>query len=486
MANTQYSALHTPMLTELYEFSMADGYFSIGMENTVACFDLFFRRVPDNGGFAVMAGLRQVIDYLSDLHFSEEDLEFLRTQGISEAFLQYLRDFHFACDVWAIPEGTPIFPNEPIVKVRGPIVQAQMIETMLLLCINSQSLIATKANRLVRAARGTAVAEFGTRRAQGADEAVFGARAAYIGGCVSTSGVIPARDFGIPNVQTMIHSWVQMFDSEYEAFCAYARRYPDCCSFVVDTYDTLRSGVPNAIRAFNDVLLPLGQRPHSVRIDSGDITYLSKRVRKMLDEAGYPDCEILASNALDEHLISDMVSQGAKVDCFLVGERLITSASAPLFGGVYKLCAVEKDGRIIPKINLSENVRKITIPSSKLVYRLFDMDSGKAIADILTTDSEEIDDSKPYELFDPDFTWKRKEIENFVARPLLVKIFDKGTCVYASPTLSEIREYCAEQIDTLWDEVKRFENPHKYYVDLSEKLWEIRKLLIEEYKGVRK
>ena len=388
--------------------------------------------------------------------------------------------------MWAIPEGTPIFPNEPIVKVRGPIVQAQMIETMLLLCINSQSLIATKANRLVRAARGTAVAEFGTRRAQGADEAVFGARAAYIGGCVSTSGVIPARDFGIPNVQTMIHSWVQMFDSEYEAFCAYARRYPDCCSFVVDTYDTLRSGVPNAIRAFNDVLLPLGQRPHSVRIDSGDITYLSKRVRKMLDEAGYPDCEILASNALDEHLISDMVSQGAKVDCFLVGERLITSASAPLFGGVYKLCAVEKDGRIIPKINLSENVRKITIPSSKLVYRLFDMDSGKAIADILTTDSEEIDDSKPYELFDPDFTWKRKEIENFVARPLLVKIFDKGTCVYESPTLSEIREYCAEQIDTLWDEVKRFENPHKYYVDLSEKLWEIRKLLIEEYKGVRK
>lgn len=486
MEHTPYSAMHTPMLTELYEFSMADGYFSNGMENTVACFDLFFRRVPDNGGFAVMAGLRQAIDYLSDMHFTETDLEFLRTQGISEPFLQYLKDFQFTCDVWAIPEGTPIFPNEPIVKVRGPIVQAQMIETMLLLCINSQSLIATKANRLVRAAHGTAVAEFGTRRAQGGSEAVFGARAAYIGGCVSTSGVIPARDFGIPAVQTMIHSWVQMFDSEYEAFCAYARRYPTQCSFVVDTYDTLRSGVPNAIRAFNDVLTPLGQRPHSVRIDSGDITYLSKRVRKMLNEAGYPDCEILASNALDEHLISDMVSQGAKVDCFLVGERLITSASAPLFSGVYKLCAVEKDGRIIPKINLSENVRKITIPSSKLVYRLFDMDSGKAIADVLTTDSEEIDDSKPYELFDPDFTWKRKEIENFVARPLLVKIFDKGTCVYVPPTLPEIRDYCSEQIDTLWDEVKRFENPHKYYVDLSEKLWEIRKLLIEEYKGVRK
>ncbi|MDO4154349.1 MAG: nicotinate phosphoribosyltransferase [Clostridia bacterium] len=485
MCNTAQSA-DLSMMTELYEFTLADGYFSAGMQDTVACFDLFFRRVPDGGGFAVMAGLEQVIAYLKNLHFTEGDLAFLREKGISEPFLQYLRDFKFACDVWAIPEGTPIFPNEPIVKVRGPVVQAQMIETMLLLCINQQSLIATKANRLVRAAHGTAVAEFGARRAQGTNVAVCGARAAYIGGCVATSGVEAARDFGIPTLQTMIHSWVQMFDSEYEAFCAYARAYPDDCTFVVDTYDTLRSGVPNAIRAFNDVLLPLGKRPKSVRIDSGDITYLSKRVRKMLDEAGYPDCDIMASNSLDEHIISDMLSQGAKVDCFIVGERLITSASTPLFSGVYKLCAVEKDGRIIPKINLSENVKKITIPSSKLVYRLFDMDSGKAIADVLTTDSEEIDDTKPYELFDPDFTWKRKEIENYVARPLLVKIFDKGECVYTSPALSEIRDYCAEQIDSLWDEVKRFENPHKYYVDLSEKLWEIRKLLIEEYKGVRK
>ncbi len=485
MCNTAQSA-DLSMMTELYEFTLADGYFSAGMQDTVACFDLFFRRVPDGGGFAVMAGLEQVIAYLKNLHFTEGDLAFLRRKGISEPFLDYLRDFKFACDVWAIPEGTPIFPNEPIVKVRGPVVQAQMIETMLLLCINQQSLIATKANRLVRAAHGTAVAEFGARRAQGTNIAVCGARAAYIGGCVATSGVVAARDFGIPTIQTMIHSWVQMFDSEYEAFCAYARAYPDDCTFVVDTYDTLRSGVPNAIRAFNDVLLPLGKRPKSVRIDSGDITYLSKRVRKMLDEAGYPDCDIMASNSLDEHIISDMLSQGAKVDCFIVGERLITSASTPLFSGVYKLCAVEKDGRIIPKINLSENVKKITIPSSKSVYRLFDMDSGKAIADVLTTDSEEIDDTKPYELFDPDFTWKRKEIENYVARPLLVKIFDKGECVYTSPALSEIRDYCAEQIDSLWDEVKRFENPHKYYVDLSEKLWEIRKLLIEEYKGVRK
>lgn len=485
MCNTAQST-DLSMMTELYEFTLADGYFSAGMQDTVACFDLFFRRVPDAGGFAVMAGLEQVIAYLKNLHFTESDLAFLRGKGISEPFLDYLRDFKFACDVWAIPEGTPIFPNEPIVKVRGPVVQAQMIETMLLLCINQQSLIATKANRLVRAAHGTAVAEFGARRAQGTNIAVCGARAAYIGGCVATSGVVAARDFGIPTIQTMIHSWVQMFDSEYEAFCAYARAYPDDCTFVIDTYDTLRSGVPNAIRAFNDVLLPLGKRPKSVRIDSGDITYLSKRVRKMLDEAGYPDCDIMASNSLDEHIIGDMLSQGAKVDCFIVGERLITSASTPLFSGVYKLCAVEKDGRIIPKINLSENVKKITIPSSKSVYRLFDMDSGKAIADVLTTDSEEIDDTKPYELFDPDFTWKRKEIENYVARPLLVKIFDKGECVYTSPALSEIRDYCAEQIDSLWDEVKRFENPHKYYVDLSEKLWEIRKLLIEEYKGVRK
>lgn len=486
MSISDLSTTHLPMMTELYEFSMADAYFANGMADTTACFDLFFRRVPDNGGFAIMAGLAQVLQYLKNLHFTEVDLDFLRSRGISEPFLAYLRDFEFACDVWAIPEGTPIFPNEPILKVRGPVVQAQMIETVLLLFVNQQSLIATKANRLVRAAHGTAVAEFGARRAQGFDEAVYGARAAYIGGCIATSGVLPAQAYQIPVIQTMTHSWVQMFDSEYDAFCAYAKHHPDDCTFLVDTYDTLRSGVPNAIRACNDVLAPLGKRPKSVRIDSGDITYLSKRVRKMLDEAGFPDCNIMASNALDEHIIADMLTQGAKVDCFIVGERLITSASSPLFSGVYKLCAVEKDGRIIPKINLSENVHKITIPSSKRVYRLFDMDSGKAIADVLTTDSEELDDAKPYTLFDPDFTWKRKEIDNYVARPLLVQMFDKGKCVYTSPSLSEIRDYCSEQIDTLWDEVKRFENPHKYYVDLSEKLWEIRNLLIEEYKGVRK
>lgn len=473
------------LLTEGYELTMADGFMGAGMKDTVAYFDLFFRRVPDNGGFAIAAGLSKVIDYLEHLHFREEDIKYLKSKGISDELASYLKDFKFTCDVWAIPEGTPIFPNEPIIKVRGPIIEAQLIETMLLLSINQQSLIATKANRLVRAAHGTAVAEFGTRRAQGVDEAVYGARAAYIGGCVATSGVIPEKEFGIPSVNTMIHSWVQLFDSEYDAFCEYARRHPDDCTLVVDTYDTIRSGIPNAIKAFDDVLAPLGKRPKSVRIDSGDITYLSKRVRKMLDVAGYPDCDIMASNSLDEHLISDIVSQGAKVDCFIVGERLITSASSPLFGGVYKLSAIEKDGKTVPKINLSENVRKITIPSSKQVYRLIDKDSGKAIADVLTLDDEIIDETKPYVLFDPDFTWKRKEIENFVTRKLLVPIFEGGKKVYEEPSLKEIREYCLRQTDTLWDEVKRFENPHKYYVDLSKNLWAERNGLIEKFKGIK-
>lgn len=473
------------LLTEGYELTMADGFMGAGMKDSVAYFDLFFRRVPDNGGFAIAAGLSKVIDYLEHLHFREEDIKYLKSKGISDELASYLKDFKFTCDVWAIPEGTPIFPNEPIIKVRGPIIEAQLIETMLLLSINQQSLIATKANRLVRAAHGTAVAEFGTRRAQGVDEAVYGARAAYIGGCVATSGVIPEKEFGIPSVNTMIHSWVQLFDSEYDAFCEYARRHPDDCTLVVDTYDTIRSGIPNAIKAFDDVLAPLGKRPKSVRIDSGDITYLSKRVRKMLDVAGYPDCDIMASNSLDEHLISDMVSQGAKVDCFIVGERLITSASSPLFGGVYKLSAIEKDGKTVPKINLSENVRKITIPSSKQVYRLIDKDSGKAIADVLTLDDEIIDETKPYVLFDPDFTWKRKEIENFVTRKLLVPIFEGGKKVYEEPSLKEIREYCLRQTDTLWDEVKRFENPHKYYVDLSKNLWAERNGLIEKFKGIK-
>lgn len=474
------------LMTELYEFTLANGYFENGMAEQIAYFDLFFRKVPDKGGFAVFAGLSQIIEYIKNLTFKEEDLQYLRDNGFSEKFTDYLRDFKFTCDVWSVPEGTPVFPNEPVIKVRGPIVQAQLLETILLICMNHQSLIATKANRLVRAAKGIAVAEFGTRRAASFDSAFYGSRAAYIGGCIGTSGIKQSRQFNIPMINTMIHSWVQMFDSEYEAFCEYARRYPDNCTLVVDTYDTLRSGIPNAVRAFDDVLKPLGKRPVSVRIDSGDITYLSKKVRKMLDEAGYPDCEISASNSLDEYIINDMILQGAKVDCFIVGERLINSASSPLFSGVYKLCAVEKNGSIVPKINLSENVSKITTPHSKMLYRLFDRETGKAIADVLTLEDEIIDESKPYTLFDPDFTWKRKEVEGFVARKLLVPVFKGGKCVYAEPCVEAVREYCSEQIDNLWEEVKRFENPHTYYVDLSEKLWRVRKNLIEEHKGVKK
>ena len=470
------------LLTDFYELTMANGYFADGKQDLITHFDMFFRKVPDNGGFAIMAGVDQLIDYLKNLHFSDEDIEYLRNRGMSEDFLEYLKNFKFSCDVWAVPEGTPIFPGEPIVKVRGPVIEAQFIETMVLLCINHQSLVATKANRIVRASKGRAVMEFGSRRAQGFDGAVYGARASYIGGCIGTACTISDRMFSVPALGTMAHSWVQLFDSEYEAFKSYAKTYPDGCTLLVDTYDTLKSGIPNAIRVFDEVLKPMGCRPKGVRVDSGDITYLSRKIRKMLDDAGYHDCKIVASNSLDEYLISDMIQQGACVDSFGVGERLVTSSSSPVFGGVYKLCAVEKDGVIEPRIKISENVAKVTTPGVKTVYRLFDNYTGKAIADLITFADEVIDDSKPYELFDPDYTWKRKTIENYTAKPLLVPIFENGRCVYESPSLDEIRTYCLKQIDTLWDEVLRFENPHNYYVDLSQKLWDEKHRLIAEKK----
>lgn len=459
------------MLTDFYEVTMANGYLTTGMADRIAYFDLFFRSVPDGGGFAIMAGVEQTVEYLNSLSFTEDDIDFLRGKGFKEPFLEYLRSFHFSCDVWAVPEGTPIFPDEPIVTVRGPIIQAQFIETMLLISINHQSLIATKANRIVRAAKGREVMEFGSRRAQGFDGAVYGARAAYIGGCVGTANTICERDFGIPAMGTMAHSWIQTFDTELEAFCAYAREYPQNCTLLVDTYQTLTSGVPNAIRAFNQEVLPRGFRPKAIRIDSGDITYLSKKARKMLDEAGFSDCRIVASNSLDEYLIRDMLLQGAKVDLFGVGERLITAASSPVFGGVYKLSAVEHNGKTEPRIKISENVTKITNPGFKKPWRLFDRDTGKAIADIITLNGETVDETKPYVLFDPEHTWKRKTVTNFVARPLMHRIFAEGRQVYKLPALSEIRRYCKEQVGTLWEEVVRFENPHKYYVDLSEKLY---------------
>ncbi len=468
------------MLTDFYEITMANGFFNEGYKDRVVYFDLFFRTVPDGGGFAIMAGVEQAMEYLKNLHFTPEDIEYLRGKGLfSEAFLEYLENFKFTCDVWAIPEGTPIFPGEPILTVKGPAIQAQFVETMLLLTINFQTLIATKANRIARAAEGRAVMEFGARRAQGAYAAIYGARAAYIGGCPGTSNVLTDRRYGVPALGTMAHSWVQMFDSEYEAFCAYARNYPDDTTLLIDTYNVLKSGLPNAIKCFDEVLKPMGKRPKGVRIDSGDITYLSKKCRKILDQAGYSDCSIVASNSLDEYIIRDMLIQGAKIDSFGVGERLITSKSNPVMGGVYKLVAVEKeDGTIEPKIKISENVAKITTPCFKQVYRFYDLETDKAIADVITLFDEKIEYNKPYELFDPEFTWKRKKVENFYVRPLLQRIFKNGEPVYESPSAQDIKDYCEDQLDTLWDELKRFENPHKYYVDLSQSLWQIKNDLL--------
>lgn len=474
--------MNLTMLTDFYELTMANGYLQNGLKDKQAYFDMFFRKVPDNGGFAIMAGVEQLIEYLKNLKFDDKDIDYLRSKNLfHEEFLEYLKDFKFSCDVWAIPEGTPIFPNEPVVTVRGPVIEAQFVETMILLTINHQSLIATKANRIVRAAQGRDIMEFGSRRAQGYDGAIYGARAAYIGGCIGTACTIAEKEFGIPAIGTMAHSWIQMFPTELEAFRTYAKTYPGNCTLLVDTYSVLKSGVPNAIKVFNEEIVPRGFRPRGIRIDSGDITYLSKEARKMLDEAGFNDCKIVASNSLDEFIIRDILMQGAQVDLFGVGERLITSRSEPVFGGVYKLAAVEENGAIIPKIKLSENVGKITNPGFKQAWRLFDKESGKAIADVLTANDETIDESKPYELFDPEYTWKRKIVTNFTAKKLLIRIFNKGTCVYEGPKLQDIKSHCKEQIDTLWDEVKRFENPHKYYVDLSKSLWETRERLLQEY-----
>lgn len=470
------------LLVDFYELTMANGYLKNGIGNKIAYFDMFFRNVPDGGGFSIVAGLEQLIEYLNNLKFTEEDINFLEKKGLfDQEFLNYLKNFKFECDVWAIPEGTPVFPNEPLVVVKGPIIQAQFIETMILLTINHQSLIATKANRIVRAAQGRPVLEFGSRRAQGYDGAILGARAAYIGGCAATANTIAEKMFGIPAVGTMAHSWVQMFDSELDAFRAWAKVYPENCLLLVDTYNVLKSGVPNAIKVFKEELLPKGYRPKGIRIDSGDIKYLSQKARQMLDEAGFPDCQIIASNSLDEYIIRDVLSQGAKIDSFGVGERLITAKSEPVFGGVYKLVAVEENGKIIPKIKISENPEKITNPGFKQVYRLYDNVTNKAIADLITFASEEIDESKPLKIFDPVYTWKTKTLENYKARKLLIKIFDKGKCIYQSPSVHEIKKYCQREIETLWDEVLRFENPHRYYVDLSFKLWKTKQKLLRKY-----
>ncbi|MCQ2433885.1 MAG: nicotinate phosphoribosyltransferase [Oscillospiraceae bacterium] len=472
------------MLVDFYELTMANGYFENGLTETTTCFDLFFRKVPDQGGFAIFAGLEQVIDFLQNLRFTEADLQYLREKKMfSEQFLAYLADFKFSCDVWAIPEGTPIFPNEPLITVRGPSIQAQFIETMLLLTVNHQSLIATKASRIVRAADGRPVMEFGSRRAQGSDGAVYGARAAYIAGCAGTACAISDREFGVPALGTMAHSWVQMFPTELEAFRAYAKVYPDSCTLLVDTFNVLKSGVPNAITVFQE-LKAAGHTPQGIRIDSGDIAYLSKKARIMLDEAGLSEVKIVASNSLDEYIIRDLLVQGAKIDSFGVGERLVTSRSEPVFGGVYKMVAAgtkENPDGLIPKIKLSENAIKITNPGFKTPWRLFDRETGMAIADVITLADEVIDDTQPYVIFDPEFTYKRKKLENFTAKRLQVPVFEKGVCVYDCPSIQEIRSFCEEQMATIWDEVKRFENPHAYYVDLSEPLWKLKREMLDRY-----
>lgn len=468
------------MLCDFYQLTMGNGYFRTKHADRTAYFDMFFRRVPDGGGFAVCAGLEQVVRYIQSLHFTEEDIQFLRSKGIfDEGFLSYLREFKFTGDIWAVPEGTPVFPNEPLLTVRAPAIQAQLIETMVLLLVNHQSLIATKASRVVRAAQGRAISEFGSRRAQGASGALLGARAAYIAGCAGTACVLADELYGVPSTGTMAHSWVQMFDTELEAFEEYCRTYPDSTTLLVDTYNVLKSGVPNAIKAFDKILKPLGARPKGIRLDSGDIAYLSIEARKMLDAAGYPDCKIVASNSLDEYIISDLLKQGAKIDLFGVGERLITAKSEPVFGGVYKLVATEEDGQITPKIKISENVAKITNPHYKKIYRLYDKKSGKAIADQLCIYNEEINENEPLTIFDPDFTWKKKKLTDFTVRELQVPVFRSGELVYDLPSIEEIRSYCAQQLDTLWDEIKRFENPHKYYVDLSQKLWDVKYGLLD-------
>lgn len=468
------------LLADFYEFTMSNGFFVKNMTNKTAYFDVFFRKVPDNGGYVVFAGLEQVIEYIKDLKFDNEDIDFLRkTNKFSNEFLDYLSNFKFTGDIWSVPEGTVVFPNEPLITVRAPIIEAQILETMILLLLNHQSLIATKASRIVASAKGRTVMDFGARRAHSVDAAFLGARAAIIGGISGTSCTLTAKEFNIPAVGTMAHSFIQSFDSEYEAFKAYAEVYPDNCLFLIDTYDTLNSGIVNAIKVFNEIVVPKGFRPKGVRLDSGDLAYLSKQVRKILDDAGFPDCKICLTNSLDEFLITSLLEQGAQVDNFGVGENLITAKSDPVFGGVYKLVATENNGEIIPKIKISENVAKITNPGFKKVYRFYDKNSNKALADVITLHDEEIPENN-YKIFDPQNPWKEKTLTNYIVRPLQEQIFKNGKLVYTIPTLTEICETAKKELDTLWSEIKRLKNPHKYYVDLSKPLWDLKNDLLKK------
>ena len=472
------------LLTDLYELTMMQGYYEKGQNENVI-FDVFFRQNPCNNGYSVCAGLDQVIDYIKNLHFTYDDVDYLRGLGIfKEDFLHYLSGFHFSGDIYAIPEGTVVFPKEPLLKVVAPIMEAQLVETAILNIINHQSLIATKTSRIVFAANGDGIMEFGLRRAQGPDAGLYGARAAMIGGCVGTSNVLAGQMFDVPVMGTHAHSWIMSFPDEYTAFKTYAEMYPDNCTLLVDTYDTLKSGVPNAIRVFQefkDAGKPLIK--YGIRLDSGDLAYLSKEARKMLDEAGFPEATICASNDLDEFLLHDLKMQGAAIDSWGVGTNLITSKDCPSFGGVYKLAAIQNEkGEFVPKIKISENTEKITNPGNKTIYRIYEKASGKIKADLICFADEVIDPKQDLLLFDPMDTWKKSKLAGgtYTVREILLPIFKNGECLYKSPTLKEIAAYCREEKDTLWDETKRLFYPHRVYVDLSQKLYAVKQSLLDQ------
>ena len=471
------------LIMDFYELTMSYNYFKLGKKDEIVYFDMFFRKNPDNGGMTIFAGLQQLIECIKDMRFTEGDIEYLRQQNkFDEDFFEYLRDFKFTGTIYSVQEGTPVFPYEPLITVKAKLIEAQLIETFLLVTINHQSLIATKAHRICQEAKGRAVMEFGARRAQGYDGAHYGARAAYIGGVSGTATVSAGEDFGIPVLGTMAHSFVQSFDSEYEAFKAYATVYPDSCTLLVDTYDTLKSGVPNAIRVAEEVLKPMGKRLAGIRLDSGDISYLTKKARMMLEVAGLTDCKITVSNSLDEYLIRSILEQGAQIDSFGVGENMIVSKSSPVFGGVYKLAAVEKNGDIVPKIKISENVEKITNPGYKKLYRIIEKETGKAMADIMALHDEEMDENQDLTIYHQSNAWKYKKIYagTYELKPLHVPVFEDGECVYPTYSLQEIREYSNQQKDLLWDELFRLEYPHIYYVDLTKKLLDLKLKMLEE------
>lgn len=468
------------MVMDFYELTMANGYFRDGVQDARVAFDVFYRRNPDGGGFAIFAGLEQVADYIERLHFNDEDIEFLREQNIfDEGFLKYLRNFRFTGSIYALREGTVMYPNTPVLTVIAPLMEAQLVETAILLELNHQSLIATKANRIVRAAEGRVVSDFGARRAHNIDSAVYGARASYIGGVHSTATVLAGQMFGIPVSGTMAHSWVMFFPDERTAFEKYARTYPDACTLLVDTYDVLESGVPNAISVAKEVLEPMGKRLKGIRIDSGDLAYLSKRAREMLDEAGLTDCKIVASNSLDEFTISSLLTQGARLDIFGVGERLITARSEPVFGAVYKLVAVEEDGKFAPRIKISENVEKITNPGLKRLWRVFDK-NGKSVSDLLALWDEPAPSGEKVRFIDPVHPWREKYFENCTFEELLKPVFEDGRRVGDKPGIDEIRAYVKRQLDTqVWEEEQRFENPHTHYVDMTPALYQLKNRMLQ-------